>query len=145
MESLRQLLKKENMEQNILALLFIVFLAMGKPIPQELSRLIETPLGTIVTICFSLFLFAYSNPILAILGVFVAFEIIRRSGSLEHNFYRPTEAKKWESVKASNEVQYTLEQEIVRNMAPTVQPDMLGPESSFKPIFDYTHDAAFLI
>jgi hypothetical protein len=147
MESLKQLFKKADLAQSILIILFVIFLVMGKPIPRELSNFIEKPIGTILVIGVALSLFAYSNPILAILGVFVAFEMIRRSGALDSHLYMPTEAKKWENIKDIRHVEYTLEQEVIKNMAPVIEPRLLSyfGKDSFKPIVDYTHNAASLV
>jgi hypothetical protein len=139
-----KLFKKENMAETILIGLFIVFLVMGQSLPRELGDLINTPIGTIVVIIVSLSLFAYSNPILAILGVFVAFEMLRRSGATSM-FAPSTESKKWDSVKNVNTVQYTLEQEVIKNMAPIVgKSSMLSESATFAPIVDNTHDAQAL-
>ena len=140
-----KLFKKENMAETILIGLFIVFLVMGQQsLPRDLSDLINTPMGTIIVIIVSLSLFAYSNPILAILGVFVAFEMLRRSGATSM-FAPTTETKKWDSVKNVNKVQYTLEQEVIKNMAPIIgKPAMSLESSSFAPIMDNTHDAQAL-
>jgi hypothetical protein len=144
MESPQQLLKKGTMPENILALLFIVFLVMGQSIPRELSNLISTPVGTIAVIVVSLSLFAYSNPVLAVLGVFVAFEMLRRSGSFILDNHMNTEAKKWKNVENVNQVPYTLEQEVIKNMAPIVSRHSMSPEPSFKPIVNSVHDAEML-
>jgi hypothetical protein len=144
MEYLKQLFKRENMPQTILIVLFILFLSMSQPLPIELARLIDTPVGSIVVIIVALSLFMYANPVLAIIGLFVAFEIIRRSGANSLNYYMPSESKKWEATEETNKVQYTLEQEIVKNMAPLTKPDISQSSYSFSPIGDYTHDAAGL-
>ena len=144
MESPQQLLKKGTMPENILALLFIVFLVMGQSIPRELSNLISTPVGTIAVIVISLSLFAYSNPVLAVLGVFVAFEMLRRSGSFVFDNYGNTEVKKWTHVEEVNKIPYTLEQEVVKNMAPIVSRYEMTTEPSFKPIVNSSHDAEML-
>ena len=147
MEYLKQLFKKEQIAQTILIGLFLIFLAIGKSLPPGFARIVETPFGTIFVIGVALSLFAYSNPILAILGLFVAFEMIRKSGSLDSHLYMPTEAKKWENVKDIHQVEYTLEQEVIVKMAPVIEPRLMQTfdASSFKPIMDYNHNAASLI
>lgn len=146
MESLRKLIKKESMGENMLVVLFVVFLVMGKPLPHDLSVLVDTQIGTITVVLLALSLFAYSNQVLAILGLVVAFEIIRRStnytGSSAVNLYTPSEEKKMSLLQESNKIPYTLEQEIVKNMAPTVTPDLFGSAATFSPVLDNLHDAA---
>lgn len=141
MEYPKQLFKQGTLEENILSLLFIIFLVMRQSIPRELSMLINTPVGTIVVIVTALSLFAYSNPILAVLGLFVAFELLRRSGSFLFDTEESREMKKWSSVEEVNRIPYTLEQEVIKNMAPIVSNSMFHNEPSFKPIMDSIHDA----
>ena len=145
MESLRKLIKKESMAENLLIGLFVIFIILGKPLPHDLSVLVDTQIGTISVVLLALSLFAYSNQVLAIIGLVVAFEIIRRSanytGSSALNLYNPNEEKKWESVKEVNKVLYTLEQEVIKNMAPTISPDVFGTAPTFKPMLDNIHDA----
>ena len=138
----QQLFKKENMAHNILIALFVIFLVMGQPLPHALSILINTPLGTIVVIGVALSLFAYSNNILAILGLFVAFEMIRRSGSFAMDLLRTNEQKKWAPLEEVNKIHYSLEQEVVQNMAPIIQSDMIPSMSSFQPNLIDNHNAA---
>lgn len=141
MESVENLFKPANIAQTVLIVLFILFLSMSQPLPIEIARMIDTPIGTIIVIMVSLSLFMYSNPVLAIFGLFVAFEILRRSGMNSLNFYMPTEAKKWEAVKEANKVDYTLEQEVIKNMAPLVNSNLMNRDYSFNPITNNTHDA----
>lgn len=141
MESFDNLFKPANMAQTVLVVLFILFLSMPQPLPTEMARMIDTPLGTILVIGVALSLFMYSNPVLAIFGLFVAFELLRRSGMNSFNFYMPTDSKKWDVVKEANKVDYTLEQEVIKNMAPLVNGNVMNRDYSFNPISDYTHDA----
>jgi len=82
----------------------------------------------------------YSNPILAILYVFVAYEMLRRSSNITGRTdlvrYTPSQIKKDAQMSAMNPTKKTtLEEEIVGQMAPIGQSDISTyMPSSFKPI-----------
>ena len=69
----------------------------------------------------TLLLFAYSNPILGVLGVLVAFQLLRsaseKTGMAAMEHFYPTEEKKWSPFAPAHKFPYTLEQEVVKKMA----------------------------
>jgi hypothetical protein len=152
MKEFSSLFKKENMGQLILSILFVIYLIMGYNTPMSLAELIDTPVGKIAVIIVALCILSTSNPILGILALFVAYELIRRSsvtlrGELKN--YIPSESKKSDQFSAfnQNEFPYTLEQEMVGKM--TIQNNNINLSftdnaSSFKPILDNTHNASML-
>jgi hypothetical protein len=152
MKEFSSLFKKENMGQLILSILFVIYLIMGYNTPMSLAELIDTPVGKIAVIIVALCILSTSNPILGILALFVAYELIRRSsialrGELKN--YIPSESKKSDQFSAfnQNEFPYTLEQEMVGKM--TIQNNSINLSftdnvSSFKPILDNTHNASML-
>ena len=77
MEYLNELLEKKNMPQLVLVVLFIIYLVMGLKTPDSIATMIDSTFGKIAVALFALLLFAYSNPILGVLGIFVAYQIIR--------------------------------------------------------------------
>ena len=85
MDTLSGLFKKQNMGQLILAILFVIYLIMGYKTPEPVANVVDTLIGKIVIIIIALALFANVNPVLGILGLLVAYDIIRRS-SVEKNF-----------------------------------------------------------
>ena len=119
---MEQLFSKDNIGENILIVLLVIFLVIGNPIPQPLNSLIDTQLGIIIVIIVAISLFAFS-PILGVVGLFVAYQIIRKTGTFGIGMYMPSEEKKWKSSeKDYNRKSDTLEQEVIRTMAPIVQP-----------------------
>jgi hypothetical protein len=145
MDSFSELFKKENLGQVILCILFIIYLIMGYKVPDSVAGVIDTIYGKIGVAVIALVLFSYANPILGVLGFIVAFDIIRRSsvatGTFALDNYVPTEEKKETHLNAMNQFPYTLEQEVVKKMAPM----KYVPESSnvsFSPVLDDTYDAA---
>jgi hypothetical protein len=151
MNHFTNLFKKENMGQLILVILFLIYLIMGYNTPLSLAELVDTPVGKIAVIIVALCILSSSNPILGVLALFVAYELIRRSmikirgGDLQS--YVPSESKKNDQFASFNQnaFPYTLEQEMVRKM--TIQNNNIdglldGNGQKFKPILDDTHNAS---
>jgi hypothetical protein len=146
MEYLKNLMEKKNIPQLILTLLFVLYLVLGYQMPSSIAEKIDTTSGKIVVVVVALLLFAFSNPILGIVGLIVAYELIKRSsittGTDALAKYYPTEEKKWSPFTAENQFPYTLEQEVVSKMAPVRTTDAVSSPASFIPILDDTYDAA---
>lgn len=147
MEYLNELLEKRNMPQLVLVILFIIYLLMGYKTPEGVATMIDSSFGKVIVALFALLLFAYSNPILGVLGIFVAYQIIRgasiKTGMAALEQYYPTEEKKWSPFTKQHQFPYTLEQEIVKQMAPQkFNTDYV--KASYKPSLDDTYDAEFI-
>jgi len=147
MDTFTNLFKKENVGQVVLILLFIVYLIMGYQTPEPLASAIDTIYGKVIIILIAISLFLYANPVLGVLGFFVAFDLIRRStmatGTYALEKYMPTEEKKATNLSYYNQFPYTLEQEVVKKMAPAKSgPDLMGSAPSYTPILDNLYDAA---
>jgi hypothetical protein len=146
MDSLTSLLKKEHMGQLILVIVFIIYLVLGYKTPESVANLIDTLVGKIVIFIIVVSLFLHANPILAVLALFVAFDLIRRSsavtglGALQK--YAPSEEKKFSQFTAFNQFPYTLEQEVVSKMAPIVRTGSTLLPPSYKPLLDNLRDAS---
>ena len=146
MDSFSSLLKKEHMGELILVILFIIYLILGLKTPEPIASLVDSLVGKIVIFIVVIYLFVNCNPILAVLALFVAFDLIRRSslstglGALQK--YAPTEEKKMSQFTAFNQFPYTLEQEVVKKMAPIVQSGSSLTKPSYKPILENLYDAA---
>jgi hypothetical protein len=146
MESFDSLFKKQHRGELILAILLVIYLVMGFKTPEPIANLVDNIVGKVVIIIVVIYLFAYYNPILGILALFVAFNLIRSSsvttGSDALQKYVPTEEKKASQFTAYNQFPYTLEQEVVAKMAPILHSNTSGTQSSYKPILDNLHDAS---
>ena len=91
-------------------------------------------------------MFTHNNPILAVLTLFVAFDLMRRSsvttGIDALQRYAPTEEKKASQFSAFNQYQYTLEQEVVKKMTPMVQSGSSLTKATYKPLLENLYDAS---
>ena len=135
---------KKYVSQNVLTLLFVIYLILGLNTPKPIAQIIDTLVGKIVVILLAIYLFIYTNPILGVIGFFVAYDLIRRSSVSTGNFgidnYLPTEETKQAKMSSYNQYPYTLEQEMVKKMVPVVNKDMTT--ASYVPITDDVYDAA---
>jgi hypothetical protein len=146
MDSFSSLLKKEHMGELILVILFIIYLIMGYKTPEPVAGLIDSLGGKIVLFIIVIYLFMHCNPILAVLALFVAFDLIRRSsvatGIDALKRYAPSEEKKMSQFTAFNQFPYTLEQEVVKKMAPIIQSSSSLTPPSYKPLLENLYDAS---
>jgi hypothetical protein len=146
MEGFSGLFKKENMSQLLLTILFVIYLIMGYKTPEPVANVVDTLVGKILIFITVITLFMHANPILAVLSLFVAFDLIRRSSAATGidalKKYLPTEEKKASQFTAFNQFPYTLEQEVVKKMAPIVQSGSSLTKASYKPLLENLHDAS---
>ena len=135
----------------LLFVLFVVYIVFSIPTPFFLIPLLDSPLGLAFVILTTLYLFLYTTPILGILSIFVAYEMLRRSskvtGTTPIMKYTPTQVKKDKYMKEMNPPTHvlTLEEEIVKEMAPLGKSDpSTYIDTSYKPIADKLIDGVAL-
>ena len=146
MESFSSLFKKEHMGELVLMILLIVYLILGLKTPEPIASMIDSLVGKVVIFIIVIYLFMHANPILAVISLFVAFDLIRRSsmttGIDAIQRYAPSENKKSSQFTAFNQFPYTLEQEVVAKMAPIMKSGSSLTQASYKPLLDNLYDAA---
>ena len=146
MESFSSLFKKEHMGELVLVVLFIIYLIMGLKTPEPIAGLVDTLAGKILIFVTIVYLFMHVHPILAVLALFVGFDLIRRSsivtGINALQKFAPTEEKKSSQFTAFNQFPYTLEQEVVSKMAPIMKSGFSLSQASYKPLLDNLYDAS---
>jgi hypothetical protein len=145
MDYFSNLFDKKNMPQLVLAVLFIIYLVMGYKMPGSVASAIDTTGGKIIVVLSALGLFAYSNPILGVLALLVAYQLLRtasvKTGMAGLEKYYPTQEKKWSPFTPIHQFPYTLEQEVVKNMT-TQKFNSSYVKSPFKPVLEETYNAA---
>lgn len=133
-----------NSQEILLGVLFIVYFVLGYPIPPDLADVIDTPVGKLVVVFVVALLFLFVNPIIAVIGVLVAIDLIRRSeqstGKYAMNKYLPSEKQKASNMNKFNQFPYTLEQEMVSIRTLKQQP--INTPSSYKPVLENDHNAS---
>lgn len=139
-------LMKLNVEplEAIVLILFILYLIFNVETPRVLAPYINDPVGMVVIVVGVLYLLYYCHPILGILGIFVAYELMRRScpHKIKHvRFNENTESKKKQHMKKMNPPkETTLEESVVAKMAP-VRKQAAYMMTSFKPVNEDVHNA----
>jgi len=153
MNSFSKLFKKEHMGELVLFILFVIYLVMGYPTPEPVAVVVNSFVGKIFLFFIVFYLFLYKNPVLAVLSLFVLIDLIRRS-----SYYNTDMTTRIEQIlnpgctdgpemsqypfTAYNQFPYTLEQEVVKKMAPIVQSGSVLTQASFKPYLENDHDAS---
>ena len=145
MDYFKDLFTKKQTPELVLSILFVLYLVMGFHVPDGVATIIDTSIGKIVVVLVALMLFAYSNPVLGVLALLVAYQLIKgasvKTGMAGLEEYYPTEAKKWTPFTPTHQFPYTLEQEVVKNMT-TQKFNTEYVKAPFRPLLDDTHDAA---
>jgi hypothetical protein len=136
-----------NVETAVIVML-ISYLALPIQLPDMFATMVDSPMGTIAIFILSVYLFFNANPLIAVLFVFVAYEMFRRSsnatGKAAMIKYTPTQARKDEKMKKMNPVKTTsLEEEVVNEMAPVGKSDIsVFTTSTYKPVAENVGSAS---
>ena len=145
MDYFSSLFDKKNMPQLVLSVLFVLYLVMGYQVPEAVATMVDSTIGKIVVALVALMLFAYSNPVLGVLALLVAYQLIKgasvKTGMAGLEEYYPTEAKMWTPFTPTHQFPYTLEQEVVKNMT-TQKFNTEYVKAPYRPTLDDTHDAS---
>ena len=147
MDNFKDLFQKQKSGEVLLTILFIIYILMGYKVPETVASAVDSVVGKAVVVIAAIALFSYTNPVLGILGFYIAFDLIKRSsestGTYALQKYVPTETKKECELTLYNQFPYTLEQEIVKKMAPLNSTDVPSDEQfTFAPVLDNLHEAA---
>jgi len=126
----------------IALVIFIIFIILPVKIPVAFNGFFDFPSGILILFIITVILFIYTNPILGVLFILVAYEIIRRSSTITNKpigevLYpdNTTQAVKDRELQNLNKPQPpTLEEEVILKMAPATQNFIKVDGSNFKPI-----------
>jgi fumarate reductase subunit D len=144
------ILKKEHSGQILVIIVFIIYLISGTSTPEPVASIIDTFIGKIFLLLTIITLFKYAHPILSILAVFVAFELMRRSSISTGTYglarYVPNETTKDCQMKKMNDFPYptTLEEEVVKQRVPLLNTGSSMNPASFHPFVENTYQASSL-
>jgi hypothetical protein len=122
--------------------IFVIYIIFPFKSPAFLSGTVNTPIGLVVILIVTLYLFFYTNPILGVVYIFVAYELIRRSslvrrGSADNYMVRssPSEIQRAVEMEQMNPVRtVTLEEDVVSKMAPAQIFHDNTIDTGFKPV-----------
>jgi hypothetical protein len=131
-----------------LLVLFIIYLIFDIQPPDMFAAIIDTPLGMVFVLLLTLMNFMKSNVILGVVGLFVAYEVVRRSARVNNRvpmtMYTPSQMNKdIELVQMNPPQNKTLEEEMVDKMAPVGNSSLITyTMSEYKPVATEIHNAS---
>jgi len=125
--------------------IFILFVILPVKVPVAFVGVFDSPVGILVLFIITISLFIYTNPVLGVLFILVAYELIRRSSMLTgkpttqiisatNNISQAT--KDSELSKMNIPQPPTLEEEVIQKMAPASKDFIHINGSNFKPIME---------
>ncbi len=124
MRPYEELMKKNNFHQLFMLILLIGYIVFNVQTPHFIAPLIDNIFGNIVIIILAFFIIIHANPILGIVFLLAAYELIRRSsettGTAAIKRYLPSQIKQDQHLSAFNQFPVTLEEQMVKKMAPLV-------------------------
>ena len=103
--------------------LFIIFIIFPFKLPFIVANIVDSSLGLVFLFMVTIYLFFYTNPILGVIFILVAYELIRRSTINTGGNYivrdNTTQEYKDAELEELNPFQpTTLEEEVINTMAP---------------------------
>jgi hypothetical protein len=87
------ILKSISLIEIVVIVVFVLYIIFPVPTPSLISPYVESPLGMVSILLVLIYLFLNSNPILAVLFIFVGYELLRRSGKNGPIIMTPTERR----------------------------------------------------
>lgn len=130
----------------LLFIIFVSYLIFPIKTPFFLANMVDSTLGIIGIFVVIIYLFFYANPILAILYIFVAYELIRRSSEVTGRVsviqYAPSQARMDANIAKMNPTKSTtLEEDVIRDMAP-IPHSGESVDTTFRPVAEYIRNAS---
>ena len=142
-----KLFTKKHMLDLILGAILILYIVFPINTPPTLANLINTPIGIIVIIIITISLFSIIHPIIAIIGLLAAFELLHRSkinffenpNKVYNNISKPIPQNDFATI---NTLPVTLEEEIIKQRVPLVNSDYITTSATYKPILETDNNCA---
>jgi prepilin signal peptidase PulO-like enzyme (type II secretory pathway) len=132
-------------------ILFVIYLVFDIYPTDTMAKYIDTPFGMVSVLIITLYMFISFSPVLGVIALFVAYEVIRRSAKINNRVamiqYTPTQERKNVELAEMNPPQpTTLEEEMVATMAPIGKSSMISYQTSeFKPVAEELHGASLVM
>tara|TARA_B100001063_G_C16773638_1_gene563410 strand:- start:591 stop:1055 length:465 start_codon:yes stop_codon:yes gene_type:complete len=127
---------KKSPYENGLIVILTLYIILNIKTPNALADMIDSSIGNVIIVIIALSLFQTKNPILIVLGVVAAYELIRRSSistgtyAMQHQIVN--ENNKEKAMKEFNTNNHdSLEHEMVDNIIPLTSPLVTPP--TFEP------------
>jgi len=146
------LVQKKNIGEVVLLLLFLIYLFTVPTLSYKVAEFISSIAGMVIIGLVVIYLFFKCNPILGIVGLIVAYTLIKSSrmmysqndkyalGNLAQ--FAPRERTVYSPFTPTQQFPYTLEEELVEKMAPLCSSTYNLNPASFTPNAENTYDSA---
>ncbi len=135
---------KMSSQEVFLGVLFVIYFVLGYPVPEPLADMLDSVSGKIMVVVIAIILFLAVNPIVGVLGVLVALDLLRKAGEATGSTamakYSPSEQQKAQDLNKFNQFPYTLEQEMVSIR--TLKQDASPSPALYKPVLEDDHNAS---
>ena len=149
-----KLFTKKHMLDLILGAILILYIVFPINTPVAIANIINSPIGIIVVIIITISLFSIIHPIIAVIGLLAAFELLHRS---KINFFenpdsnltndklmneklkKPIPVNEFATIKS---LPVTLEEEIIKKRVPLVNNDYITTTATYKPILETDNNCA---
>ena len=139
-----QLFHKSHRHHLVLLIVLILYIIINIQTPPPLAYLIDNIYGNIIVLLCAFYLLASSNPIVGVVAMFAAYELIKRSsdstGTSAIKRFLPSEIIKGKHFSAFNQFPITLEEEVVKSMAPLINSGG-NNNLDYKPAMENNHNA----
>lgn len=154
-------LKKLSSKEMIVMISFILYIILPVQTPSSLIPLINSYIGLIAIFAITVALFVYTTPVLGILFVFVAYELLRRSSIVQPAYleektltqYMPDsepvsfvsqEQKDSDLAKMNPEQPRSLEEDVVSSSISTIGNGFSFTSTSFLPVAEDVGGASLI-
>lgn len=144
-KNIQKLFTRKNLPQLALAVVGILYILGDIHPPHEIAGLVTTPIGIFVLLASVVMLGRHANPVVTVVYLVAAYELYQRS---HKKHVRGPERKlpvddRDHKLTAENQFPVTLEEQVVKKMAPWVlHPSKSAP--SYKPVLDDDMNASEL-
>lgn len=131
-------------------ILFIIFIIFPFKLPLMVANIVDSSLGLVFLFIVTIYLFFHTNPILGVIFILVAYELIRRSTETTGGNYmirdNTTQNYKDAELQQLNPLQpTTLEEEVISIMAPARNEFIKGDlNNDFIPVTSATVGASLI-
>ena len=145
MMNVEKLFKRKNIPQLVLGVVGVLYILGDISPPHELAGLVTTPIGIFVLLASIVMLSRYANPMVTVIYLVAAYELYERS---HKNHVRGPERmlpkdKRMPHLTPENQFPVTLEEQVVKKMAPWVMKENPNPPT-FRPVLDDDMNASEL-
>lgn len=125
MENLANLFNKRNQSELVWVVLLVLYILFDIKTPAGLADFVDSNTGMLVLLFLAGMGFYYFTPLVGVLLLIALYELLQRStrqtGSSALKRFVPSEFKKNNQMRAMNNGEPTLEEEVVNNMVPLVK------------------------